>query len=184
MPLLPVKANTAENNETLGDRTPIPAADYQSMIVKTEFKETKAKTGHYLSVHHKIIDGKFAGRLIFSNLNLDNPNTVAVEIAHKELNSICKAVNKQGVADSDELLELPMTISVAIEPASAQYPASNKITAYKPAVGAAPMADPSAMPVQGDEVATEVAQGEVVPADAGADAQPVEAAAPGKLPWE
>jgi hypothetical protein len=111
--------------------SPIPAGDYAAHIVKSEFKETKAKNGHYLALQFKILEGEYKGRVLFSNLNLDNPNPVAVEIANKELNTICQAINLVGVEDSDELHQKPMTITVIIRKGDANYPDSNEIKGYK-----------------------------------------------------
>ena len=133
MALLPNKANSEGNNEGIGDRSPLPIGDYVVCVVKTEFKATKAKTGHYLSVHMKVQDGARKGSMLFLNLNLDNPNPIAVEIANKELNSICQAIGKQGVEDSEELHGIPLCVTVGIQPAKGDYPPSNNITGYKPA---------------------------------------------------
>ena len=170
MPLLPTAANTAENRDTLDDRTPIPAGDYIMAIVKTEFKQTKAKTGHFLSTHFKVQDGEYKGRMVFTNLNLDNPNPVAVEIANKELNSICQACGLEGVEDSDELLNIPMKVTVKVSPGDSQWPPSNETTGYASAEEA--MVDPSA---SGDD------NPEAVVDTTGANDS---AEAKGGLPWE
>ena len=173
MPLLPKVANTANNNAGLEDRTPLPAGDYLVHIVKTEFKETKAKNGHYLSVHMKVLDGDHKGRTLFSNLNLNNPNSVAVDIANKELNSICKACGKQGVEDSDELLQIPMIASVTVSEGDAQYLPQNRVNGYQSVEGGledAPTAAPVAVATPAQVVA------------AAAVAAP--AASAKKLPWE
>ena len=133
MAMLPNKANSDGNKEGIGDRSPLAPGDYIVCIVKSEFKATKAKNGHYLSVHMKVQEGDRRGSMLFLNLNLDNPNPIAVEIANKELNSICQACGKEAVEDSDELHGIPFCVTVAIEPARGDYPPSNKITAYKPA---------------------------------------------------
>lgn len=143
MPILPNKANVAGNNETMDDRSPIPAGDYIAHIVKSEMKQTKAKTGHYLALQFKVLEGDYAGRVLFTNLNLDNPNPMAVEIANKELNSICQAVNLEGVEDSEELHQIPMMVSVKQTEATAQWPAGNEITSYTAADGATAVANPS-----------------------------------------
>ncbi len=132
MALLPVKANTTDNNEGMADRSPIPAGTYLAHIVKSENKATKAKNGHYLSLQYKILQGKYKGRVVFSNLNLDNPNPIAVEIATKELNSICQALDMHGVEDSEELHQKPLGIKLIIRAGDAKYPASNEIGGYMP----------------------------------------------------
>ena len=139
MALLPTAANTEENSEGLGDRSALPAGDYLAHIIKSEMKETKEsikldnQSGFYLSIHYCILEGERKGRMFFANLNLKNKNPVAVEIANKELNSICQACDLQGVEDSDELHQIPMCITLKVDPATAQWPEGNSITAYKPA---------------------------------------------------
>ena len=134
MSLLPSKANTEGNNETQGDFTALPAGEYTAQIVKSDFKDTKAGTGKYLQLQFKIIEGpegvKAKGRVLFERLNLINPNPIAVEIANKSLNSICVACGKAGVDDSDELHGIPMKITLKVEEASANYPASNAFTGF------------------------------------------------------
>ena len=132
MALLPQQANTENNNETSADRSALPAGDYLVHIVKSEMKQTKAKNGHYLSLHMQVLSPEDKkGRFLFSNLNLDNPNPVAMEIANKELNSICQACDQEGVEDSEELHQLPFMVTVKVDPATAQWPEGNSITAYK-----------------------------------------------------
>jgi hypothetical protein len=123
-------ANVEGNKEGMTDFSAIPAGKYIGMIVKSEFKATKAKTGHYLNLSIKIVEGKHKGKLLFAVLNLDNPSQVAVEIANKELNSICQACEKSGVEESEELHGIPMELTVALVPATAQRPASNDIKFY------------------------------------------------------
>lgn len=175
MPLLPQKANVPGNNDTLDDRSPVPAGKYPGAIVKSEFKETKAKTGHYLALQLKIIEGQYKGRVLFTNLNLDNPNQVAVEIANKELNSICKACNKEGVEDSEELHNIPMMLTVKVTEGDASYPPSNEITAYEPYEGT-PRQIP---PVSGETPPTETPSPEPNEAPQAAQEQKKS-----KLPWE
>ena len=175
MPLLPNRANTEENKDGMDDRSPIPAGDYPMHIVKTEFKPTKAKTGHYLACQLKVLDGEYKGRVVFLNLNLDNPNPVAVEIANKELNSICQACGQEGVEDSDELLNIPMMVSVKINPGDANWPPSNETTGYKSMDEVSEMVDPSAEP---EGVPSDT------PADNAGEESKVDGGAPAKLPWE
>jgi len=154
MALLPRSANTEDNNESSADRSALPAGDYLVHIVKSEMKQTKAKNGHYLSLHFQVIEPQdSAGKFVFTNLNLDNPNAIAVEIATKELNSICQACDKEGVEDSEELHQIPMVISVKVDPATAQWPEGNSITGYKNE------AEWSGAPAPSTEAATEGSDG-------------------------
>ena len=122
----------------MGDFSAIPAGDYVSQIIKSEMKDTKDKKGQYLQLNHKILAGKFKGRLLFSRLNLVNKSAQAVEIANKELATICKAIGKVAIEDSQELHGIPMTLVVTIKPATANYPEGNNIVNYKKASGDVP----------------------------------------------
>ena len=130
MARLPGTYNTEGNNETMADRSALPAGDYLVHIVKSQMKETKARNGHYLMLQFVVLEGPYKGKSVFANLNLDNPSAIAVEIATKELNSICQALDLEGVEDSEELHQLPLGITVKVEEATSQYPESNSITAY------------------------------------------------------
>jgi len=162
-------ANTNGNQEVLNDFTPVPPNDYKVIITKSEFKKTRAGTGHYLSIQMKIIEGEYKGRILFENLNLDNPNPTAVEIANKALNTICKACNKVGVQDSEELHGIPMIATVAVTEATKTRPASNDIKFYAPVEGAMNESSP-------DHVSNEASPGAAKNESAPAPAN--------KLPWE
>jgi len=130
MAMLPSVFNT-DDHEAASGFEPIPAGIYLAEIVKTEMKDTKDKTGKYLSVQFKVIEGDHAKRLIFCNLNLVNKNQQAVDIAQSELKSICLATGFEGeLEDSVDLHNIPLGIKVAIKPADSKWPASNTIKRY------------------------------------------------------
>jgi len=122
----------AKENEKMGGFEPIPASWYLAEITKTESKKTKAGTGSYITCQFKVLEGEYEGRFIFNLLNLDNPNPVAVEIAQKELASICEACDIDELEDTVELHGIPMAIRVVIAHQSG-YPPKNEIKAYKAA---------------------------------------------------
>jgi len=136
MAKLPGSFDSSEK-EKMGDFDAVPADEYTAKITKSEMKENSKKTGNYLKLTLTITEGKFKNRLLFSNLNLDHPNATAVEIAEKELATICEACGKISIDDSDELHGIEMTVKVSLKPATSQYPASNDIKNYKPLKGAA-----------------------------------------------
>lgn len=109
----------------------IPAGDYVAVITDSEWKETKSKDGQYLSLKLEIIEGVNKGRVLFDNLNLDNKNEKAVQIAQQTLASICLATNKINVNDSAELHNIPLIIKVGVQPAQGAYEESNRIKGYK-----------------------------------------------------
>lgn len=121
----------AKDSEKMGGFEPIPAGWYLAEVAKSEYKATKAKTGHYLSLQFKILDGEYKGRYLFNMLNLDNPNPTAVEISQKELASICEACGLDEIEDSTELHGIPVAVRVVIKDGNAGYPPKNEIKAYK-----------------------------------------------------
>lgn len=133
MARLPLTANTEGNKDSLDDFSAMPPGEATACITSSKYMETKKKNGHYLQLKWKIMEGEHKGRILFDNLNLDNPNPVAVEIANKALNSICQAAGKVGVQDSEELHGVPILVKWKVNPADAQNPASNSISGYKTA---------------------------------------------------
>ncbi len=121
---------------------PIPAGAYTAQITGSEMCETRAGNGHYLKLEFTVLDGPdgTVGRKVWTNLNLDNPNKQAVEIAYSELSAICHAVGHNGqVGDSEELHGTPLEIDVTIRAdETGKYQPSNEIKGYRPASGAAP----------------------------------------------
>jgi len=118
---------------------PIPAAQYVAMITDSEMRQTKAMDGEYLKLTFEIIDGPYKGRLIWTNLNLRNKNPKAVEIANRNLASICRSVHHlTPLDDSQALHNKPLKIKVTIREAQNGYDASNEIKGYSPAADAPP----------------------------------------------
>jgi len=115
---------------------PIPADWYKAVITETEEKPTKAQTGSYLQLTIEVIEGQHQGRRVFERLNLKNPNVVAVEIAQRSLSSICRSIGVNNPQNSEELMDKPLMIKVAVKPAQGEYGASNEIKGYD-AVGGA-----------------------------------------------
>ncbi len=109
----------------------IPPGWYPAEITRSEFKKTASGNGKYLKLTFRISDGDFTGRFVWSNLNLIHVNETTVQIAKRELSSICKALNIESVIDSDELHNQPLQIQLAIRPASGKYPEGNDIKGYR-----------------------------------------------------
>ena len=101
-------------------------------IIASEKKATKSGTGEYLKLEMEIISGDFKGHKVWTNLNLENPSQSAVDIAQKELATICRAVNVLNPKYSENLHKIPFIGSVGIKPAEGRYPESNTMTNYAP----------------------------------------------------
>lgn len=91
---------------------PVPAGKYLAVIVESEMKATKSADGHYLELKFQLLEGPCKNRMLWSRLNLDNPNRQAVQIAQAELSAVCRAVGVMQPKDSIELHNLPLLITV------------------------------------------------------------------------
>lgn len=115
----------------------VPAGWYNMQITGSEMKPTKANDGAFLQLEHTILDAPYDGRKVFNNLNLQNANPTAQEIAYATLSAICHAVGVIQVADSSVLHGKPMLVKVKVEAATAANEARNAVTGYKAAENAA-----------------------------------------------
>ena len=127
-------ANTVEPQAAFD---PLPTNWYNVIITESEMKPTSAGDGSYLALQLKVVDGEFVNRVVFTNLNLQNKNPVAQEIAYKQLSAICHAVGVIQVADSQELHGKPLQARIAYKPPSTnketgqEYDAGNDVKSFK-----------------------------------------------------
>ena len=98
-----------------GGSDPVPAGEYKAIIAKSEWKKTAAGTGEYLNLTFEIVAGEHTGKRVYNLLNLKNPSDVAVDIAHRELSAICRAIGVMKPRDEQQLHDIPMMIKVGIE---------------------------------------------------------------------
>ena len=121
----------AEEVEPLGQYEPLPAGDYTAHATASEWRETKAGTGRYLQITWEILDDQGKGRRLWSRLNLENENEKAVEIAQRELSSICRAVGVLTPKDTSELLNRPLRCKIKVR-RTEQYGDQNEVVKYSP----------------------------------------------------
>ena len=141
----------ANQVEPTDEFEPIPAGKYTAVVTDSEVKETKAGTGTYLQLAFQVLDGEYRGRMLWSRLNLDNPNPTAVKIAQQELSAICRAVGVLTPTDSVELHDLPLVIHVRCRRRNDTGELTNEIRGYSsvasglsPAAAAKPVASGAA----------------------------------------
>lgn len=121
----------ANNGETMGDTSALPAGEYVAAIVKSERREAKSGNGNaYINLEFEVQDGPSQGRRFWTMLNLFNKNPDAVEIAQRELNSICQAIGRLRVDDSEDLHGIPMIVRLGVKEDS--YGVKNVTRGYKP----------------------------------------------------
>jgi hypothetical protein len=152
-------ANTVE---PANDLEPIPFGKYVAVVTDSEMKPTKNGSGNYLQLTFQIIEGPHANRLLWVRLNLDNPNATAVEIARRELSSICRAVGVLTPNDSTDLHNLPCFIHVKVKRRSDTGEMQNEVKGYS-------RRDASAKPIAASEMSSDAASS---PDASGTDAPP------------
>lgn len=136
------KASSVQIEERSSNFGPLPAGDYEMMIVKSDTKATKAGTGHYLECEMHILSGEHSGRRHWERFNLDNPNAQAVKIAQESLARLCAAIGVDEVDDSEQLHDQPFIAEIGIDK---KDDTRNVIWNYKPAMDV-PAAKPAAKP--------------------------------------
>jgi hypothetical protein len=124
----------ASQGDQMSDRSVLPAGEYLAAIAKSGVSDTRKGDGRKVDLEFEVLDGPHRGRRFWSTLNLWNPSPDSVEMAQRELNSICHAVGKLRVADTEELHGIPMLVKLGFQKDNA---ARNEPKGYKPATGAA-----------------------------------------------
>ena len=120
----------AANVEPAVDFEPIPTGNYLAVITASEMKPTKTGNGTFLELTFQVIEGQYKNRMLWSRLNLDNPNAQAVQIAQAELSAICRAVGVTTPKDSIELHNLPLLVTVKVKKREDTGDLVNEIKAY------------------------------------------------------
>jgi len=110
----------------------IPSGNYLAAIVSSVEKTTSNGDGAYLEFRFQVLEGEYQGKPLWSRLNLKNKSAEAVQIAQRELATICRAVNVLNPKDSSELHDLPMVVVVATEKRKDTGDLTNRIKGYKP----------------------------------------------------
>ncbi|UGB26379.1 DUF669 domain-containing protein [Methylorubrum sp. B1-46] len=125
-----------------GSFDPMPAGDYNAQIVESEIKPNKS--GEMLRLTLEIIDGPFANRKVWDNLNIRNKSAKAQQIAQRALADICTATNTGALTDSEDLHFKPLVVTLKIEPERTgddgkTYDARNAVKRYKGRSGQPPV---------------------------------------------
>ena len=118
------------------------AGRYVAEISDSDMRPNNKGTGEYLWLEFTVLDGPFAGRKLWTQLNLVNPSPQAVEIAQRDLSAICRAVGKLRIQDSIELHNIPLEINVKVKN-SPEYGQQNNIRGFKAIEGNGPASAPA-----------------------------------------
>ena len=108
------------------------------VLEESDMIENKAGDGSYLKLTFVSIDDAHRGRKFWENLNIvsqrdDDKAKKMIAIASSQLAQLCRACGKVAVQDSEELHGIPVILRLGVEPARGEWPAKNRVKAYKPA---------------------------------------------------
>jgi len=155
----------------------LKAGWYPVQIEAAEIKDTKAKTGKYLKVEMTVLESEkgYAGRKLFPNINLINPNETAVEIGQRELAALGQACGLASLQATEELVGKIIQVRVKVRKGNDEYEADNEVTAYKA------VSPGQEVPTAAAPTAAPTTKAAPTPAPT---AKTTKAAAPAKRPWE
>lgn len=115
MPAIDFDVTAYEAQPVRSGWDPLPPGDYTACVTSTELKPTKAGNGEYIELTIEIMDGDYSGRKIWERLNVNNPSEQTMQIARSQLNQLATALNQLPLKDTDQLLEIPFTLTLDID---------------------------------------------------------------------
>ena len=142
MSFLNININDIQDDEKTGDYAPLPAGWYDVTLEKAELCDTRAGTGKYIKCMLRTDNN----RVLFTNMNIQNPNSTAQNIGLQQLKIVAKAQGLETVQESDQLVGARFSVKVSVEEDTYRGDGSmkNEVKGFK-AIGGAP-AMPKATP--------------------------------------
>ena len=113
-----------------GSYDPIPAGDYNLEIVESDYAANAKGNGMVLKLTAQILDGEYAERKLFINLNLEHENEKAQDIAQREFAALRRAVGVLNPQDSDELHFKAFVAKVGVEKRRDNGELTNRVKQY------------------------------------------------------
>lgn len=134
MAVLGSKFNAHDHDtEQRPDYEELPNGVYALEIEASDVVPTKAGTGTILKTTSVVLEPEdFKGRKLFTNYNIENPNSQAQEIGQRQFASLCRAIGITEVEDSEQLHFHRYVVKVKLGKPSkdGQYPARAEIATY------------------------------------------------------
>lgn len=110
-----------------GDFEVFEAGNYPMELVESDIVATKAGTGKLLKYKLRITQGDLEDRLIFGQMNLQNPNPIATKIGQEEFRALREVVGVLEPEDTQDLHFKEFIGVVKVTPAKGEYKAKNEI---------------------------------------------------------
>jgi len=121
------------DDEADANLDPIPAGTVATVIIKdSEIKTTRAGTGEYIKITMEVAEPEeYAGRLVWHNFNVVNPNEKAVQIGRGQLKRLNQILGIKELQDTAELHGQPFKVSLGIQK-SEGYDPQNTVKKFLP----------------------------------------------------
>jgi len=128
-----------------GSFGPVPDGWYDATIVRSEMCDTKAGTGRYLKLAFKIDGPSYAGRWVWTNLNLVNPSEQAQAIGRAQFGKLLVGLGfKRRPKDTALLLDKQCRIKVATRKWNGEE--QNEVKSFGASSSQPPASTPPAQP--------------------------------------
>jgi hypothetical protein len=121
----------------------LPAGWYNVTITNAEVKQTQAGTGSYIGLRLDVTGPTHQGRVVFCNLNINNPTPKAEEIGRQQLNQIMGALGLTVIRDSDQIIGGSVQAKVTVKK---DDDSRNDVAGFRAITGSAPPAPSASAP--------------------------------------
>jgi hypothetical protein len=106
----------------------LPVGTYKMQVVDSEVLDNSAGTGQFLKLTIEIVEGEYAGRKVWEQLNIRNPSAQAQQIAQRALADLFFATGTPASRNSDVLHFKPFLGKVTVvKDKNGQYPDKNGV---------------------------------------------------------
>lgn len=109
---------------------PIPEGIYRVKIESQKEIENISKAAKGITIRYKILEGEFAGRLVFDRFYLEHQNKSYEKGERNRFNGLLEAIKTPSLSSVFEINAKPLTIKVKIKKATADYPEHNSVADY------------------------------------------------------
>jgi hypothetical protein len=157
----------------------MPPGEYPVLIETAEYKQTSKGDGHLVALTLVVLDGQYAGRKIFDNINIDNPNPQTVGIALETFGELGRAIGVEAIKDTDQLLNQIVIVKAVVKKDNV-YGEKNAVAKYMSPNEAQPQAGDAGLPAPTAESIRFTASqaGRAIEAASAPSVQPAAVAAP------
>jgi hypothetical protein len=124
---------------------PLPEGWYAVSVKSCELSRTKAGDGEYFKMAYTVTGPSHQGRVVFGNINIENPSAKAMEIGLRDLNALMAACGIVSLTDTDQFIGCNIEIKLVIK-TQPGYEPNNEIRGYRAIKGSAMPTAPANAP--------------------------------------